>query len=85
MWVLILAIGMLNNLGQNLSTWINQRANPATVSIMSYCGIVFSFMLDVLVFHFSFTTMEICGVLVCLFFSIIATAYKHFITKKKSV
>jgi EamA domain-containing membrane protein RarD len=50
-WTLIVVLSILNNLGQNLNTWINQRANPATIGIMQYMGVTFSFMFDVFLFN----------------------------------
>ena len=66
----------MNNLGQNLSTYINQRANPAFVGILSYMGMGFSFLLDVYVFHFTFSGLEVLGVGICLAFSLATAFYK---------
>ena len=78
-------IAVLNNVGQNLSTWINQRANPATLGIMGYSGIGFSFFLDIALFNLSFSTLEIVGVGICLAFSLLTAIYKHITTTKKKV
>ena len=76
-WALIGVISILNNIGQNLGTWINQRANPATVGIFSYFGIGFSVLFDVFLFNLSFTMLEVLGVIICLLFSILAAVYKY--------
>ena len=80
-WLIVLVICVMNNLGQNLGTCINQRANPATVGIMSYSAIGFSFIVDVYLFNLSFTTIEVLGVSICLFFSILTAVYKDFRSK----
>ena len=76
---MIAGVCVLNNLGQNLGTYINQRANPAFVGILSYMGMGFSFLLDVYVFHFSFSGLEVLGVSLCLLFSFATAIYKQYI------
>jgi len=61
-----------------LATWINQRANPATIGIFSYFSIGFTFLFDILLFNITFTSMEVVGVCICLLFSMMAAIYKHF-------
>ena len=68
----------MNFAGQNLGTWINQRANPAVVAIMCYFGIAFSFLIDLLIFKLGFTGLEIVGACTCLLFSLLAAVYKHY-------
>ena len=77
-WLFILSIGILNNLGQNLMTCINQRANPATASIMMYFGIGFSFIFDVLLFKISFTPLQLIGTGICLSFTAMTAIYKQY-------
>ena len=76
-WLLILVIGVLNNLGQNLSTWINQRANPATVGILMYFGVSFAFFFDILLFNISFTALELVGVSIVVVFTLSTAIYKQ--------
>lgn len=65
-----------------MATWINQRANPATVGIMQYSGVFFSFMLDIFIFNQLFSGLEVLGVCICLLFSLITAIYKHYFAKK---
>ena len=80
-WLVVLLISVINNLGQNLGTYLNQRASPTTVGIMSYSGIGFSFIVDVYLFKLNFTVLEVIGVAICLFFSVLTAVYKHFSSK----
>ena len=52
---------------------------------MGYTGIGFSFLLDYYVFDLSFTALEITGVFICLFFSFLASIYKHFRSKAEAI
>jgi drug/metabolite transporter (DMT)-like permease len=83
-WAFILTISILNNIGQNLSTWINQRANPATLGIFGYFSIGFTFILDILIFNITFSGLEVTGVCICLLFSLMAAIYKHFCMPPKN-
>ena len=73
---MIAVVCIMNNLGQNLSTYLNQRANPAFVGILSYFGLGFSALLDVYLFHFNFSMLEVLGVVICLVFSLATAVYK---------
>ena len=50
-WWQILLCGLINVVAQNLLTVCNQKANPASVGILSYVSIVYSFMADYLLFQ----------------------------------
>ena len=80
---MIVGLSILNNFGQNLGTYINQRANPATVGIMSYAGIGFSFLIDIYAFNLEFTGLEVLGVCICLVFSLATAIYKHYKERAK--
>jgi len=45
---------------------------------MSYFGIGFSFFFDVLLFKITFTPLEIVGVSICLFFTLLTAIYKQY-------
>lgn len=53
----ILVSSFLNMIGQNLMTYSNQRANPATVGLISYMGVMYNFAVDLAIFHESFTKL----------------------------
>jgi len=75
-WGLMATIAVCNNLGQLLDTHNNQRANPATVGILSYFGISVSFLVDLFIFDIKFTPLEITGSCMCFFFTIGLAVYK---------
>ena len=51
---------------------------------MSYFGIGFSFIFDVLIFDISFAPLEVIGVCICLFFTLVTAIYKqYFMAPKK--
>lgn len=59
-----------------MMTICNQVANPAFIGLLSYCGIVYNFIVDYFVFDTKFTTMQIVGVLIILSFNVLAGALK---------
>lgn len=46
--------GMINSLSQNLMILTMQNANPATVSLFRYTGVVYSFIWDLIFFKRTF-------------------------------
>ena len=72
----ILFCAFLNMVGQNLLTYSNQKANPATVGLISYMGVFYNFLVDLFLFDIKFTQMQIIGVAICMTFSITAAIYK---------
>lgn len=69
-YCMILLAGLLNVVGFNLMTIANQKANTATVSVLAYIGLVYSFIADNFVFGIQITPIYLLGVLIILFFSI---------------
>ena len=57
-------------------TYSNQYANPATVGLISYMGVLYNFMVDLIAFDVVFGGLQICGICVCMTFSISAAVYK---------
>ena len=54
-WAMVLALCILNNLGQNLGNWIIHRANPVVVLVMQQGGVFFNLAFDLLLFDITFT------------------------------
>lgn len=50
---------------------------------MSYFGIGFSFLFDVLIFGISFAPLEVIGVCICLFFTLVTAIYKQYVIAPK--
>lgn len=77
-WIYLEVIlsSFLNMCGQNLMTYANQYANPATVGLISYMGVLYNFIVDLLIFGVIFTKLQIIGVAICLSFSVAAAVYK---------
>ena len=72
----ILAVAVLNNIGQNLMTYSNQFANPATVGLIGYIGVFYNFLADLYLFGITFIPLQIVGVVICVTFCILAAIYK---------
>jgi hypothetical protein len=53
-------------------TICNQKANPALIGLLSYCGVIYNFVADVFLLNKSFTSMQLTGVLVILCFNMLA-------------
>ena len=53
----ILVASSFNMMAQNLFTETNQRACPATVGLIAYCGVMYNFLADVLLFHLKFNLL----------------------------
>ena len=79
----ILAASSFNLMAQNLFTATNQRACPATVGLVAYCGVLYNFLADVLLFHLKFNLLQIVGVSIAIFFSVAAAIYRMVMTPKQ--
>lgn len=53
-------------------TICNQKANPALIGLLSYCGVIYNFGADTFLLNKSFTSMQLTGVLVILCFNMLA-------------
>lgn len=82
-WLELIATSFVNIVAMALMTLCNQRGQPTTVGVLNYCGIVYSFMFDILVFKLSFSALEYVGVCITLSFSTMAAVWKLFPKKKK--
>lgn len=69
---IILGFGFFDVVGFNLMTIANQKGNTATVSVLAYIGLVYSFITDNFVFGIQITPVYLLGILIILFFSIYA-------------
>ena len=47
----MLAAALINMVGMNLMTIANQRANPSRVSLLSYLGVGYNFLVDLFIFQ----------------------------------
>ena len=72
----VLSAAALNMMGQSLTTYSNQYANPATVGLISYMGVAYSFIVDLTIFNSTFTYMQLVGVAITLSFTVAAAIYK---------
>ena len=75
-YVELFLAAFLNMSGQNLMTYANQFANPASVGLISYMGVIYNFFVDLLIFGEVFTGLQIIAVGICLSFSVAAAVYK---------
>ena len=50
----VLACAFLNMTGQNIMTYSNQFANPATVGLISYMGVLYNVIVDLYIFDIIF-------------------------------
>jgi drug/metabolite transporter (DMT)-like permease len=66
----------------NLMTQANQLGLPATVALISYVQIFYSYLIDMLYFLISFTPMQYVGMLVTLGFMLAAALKKLFDERK---
>lgn len=66
----------------NLMTQANQLGLPATVALISYVQIFYSYLIDMLYFLISFTPMQYVGMLVTLGFMLAAALKKLFNERK---
>ena len=57
-------------------TYSNQYANPSTVGLILYMGILYNFLVDLFIFNVTFTTLQLVGIAVCISFSVSAAVYK---------
>ena len=57
-------------------TYSNQYANPSTVGLILYMGLLYNFLVDLIVFHATFTRLQSIGIAVCVTFSVTAAVYK---------
>lgn len=57
-------------------TYANQMANPATVGLIAYIGVLYNFMVDLYIFDIAFVPMQLIGVAVTILFSLTAAIYK---------
>ena len=81
-YCMILLAGLLNVVGFNLMTIANQKANTATVSVLAYIGLVYSFIADYFVFRIKMEPMQLLGVLITLSFCLLAGIRKILETQK---
>ena len=56
-YVEILIASSFNMVAQNLFTFTNQHACPATVGLIAYSGVFYNFLADVLIFNLMFTPL----------------------------
>ena len=75
-WLELVAASVVNMVAQAMMTVCNQRGNPATVGLLSYVAVFYSFMADLLIFGISFTALEYVGVFITLGFSVSAAIIK---------
>ena len=73
---LLLLAAVCNFQGQNLMTICNQKANPALIGLLSYCGVIYNFGADVFLLNKTFTSMQLTGVLIILCFNMLAGVSK---------
>ena len=76
--------GFFNFAAQTLHMTANQRANPATVVLISYVGVAYTFLSDLLFFEFNLTVMQLSGVMICLTCSVSVVIYKMHLPKEES-
>ena len=79
----VLACAFLNMCGQNLMTYANQFANPATVGLIAYMGVIYNVIFDLYIFDITFLPLQIIGAVICLTFSILVAIYKIRLQMKK--
>ena len=72
----VLACAFLNMVGQNLMTYMNQRANPASVGLIGYMGVLYNVIVDLYIFDVIYVPLQIVGAFVALTFSVLAAIYK---------
>ena len=72
----ILVASGLNMIAMNLTTIANQNANPATVGLFMFIGVGYNFLADYAFFTLDLTTIQICGLTICLVFTIGSAVYK---------
>lgn len=63
---------------QNLIIISSQNTNPASVQLLSYVAIFYTFLLDKLFFHIMFNKMQLFGLIIVLFFNIMVVLYKSY-------
>ena len=79
----VFAAAVANMVGQNIMTISNQYANPATVGLITYMGVLYNFLVDLYIFDIAFTELQLLGVGICLSFSVAAAIYKIRIEQEK--
>ena len=70
-------------IAMNLTTIANQNANPATVGLFMFIGVGYNFLADYAFFTLDLTTIQICGLTICLVFTIGSAVYKVKKNEKK--
>ena len=53
------------------------------MSLLSYCGVVYTFLSDSIVFDLNFSSLQLYGVFVVLIFNVLAGLYKIVMQKQK--
>ena len=82
-WGEIGIVCLCNMVMQNMVTIMNQQANPATVALLYYIQIFYSFFVDIFVFHTNFQLRELIGVMICFSASITVAVQMVLSDKKK--
>ena len=72
----ILVASVVNMLAQNVATISNQNANPGTVALIAYIGVVYNFLCDYFVFELDLSGMQAIGVAICLVCSVGAAIHR---------
>ena len=75
--------GFVNFCAQSLHVIANQKTNPATVALISYVGVAYMFLSDLLFFELNLTLMQLSGVMICLTCSVSVVIYKMNLPKSE--
>jgi drug/metabolite transporter (DMT)-like permease len=72
----LLAAALVAVGANSLMTVCNKRENPATVSVVGYCGVAYSLIVDTVLFDQHFYLLQLVGMGVTLLFSVGAGVIK---------
>lgn len=81
----MLVASTTNFFAVNMMTQANQVGLPATVALISYVQIFYSYLVDMLFFLLSFTPMQYVGMSITLGFMLAVTSKKLFDERKRSI
>jgi drug/metabolite transporter (DMT)-like permease len=65
-WNYLYVAGVTNCIAIYLFTYSTQRAKSATVALLRYIGVFYSFLVDLIIFKETFTVLQLLGVFLVL-------------------
>jgi drug/metabolite transporter (DMT)-like permease len=69
-------MGITSSIGRNMEIYATQFAAPTTVALLRYVGVLYYFLVDILLFKQDFTFLQLLGASMMLITNIVSSVIK---------